>query len=398
MKFHFRPSRTQPPATAKKRRYTLARLGTPRVYKKKFLERIPEIDLSSLFDTQSVPLLREESKKRGKRSFLAWLGGLFQRSKKRGQRPPKSAAMLGGLLAAAVTVTLISGGGALLPFILRYSGSYITVTVPDLTSLTYSQALNTYGGDFNFAVELTENLGAKAGDIISQAPRGGVTRRLYSKDDKLTLSLTVCKEAEAIFMSELSGMSLRDATLTARNLGMAVNVTEEYSSSVPEGQVIRSSPPAGSPLSTGDTVSLTVSLGKKINYAALPDLIGMSESAAVSHLQRFGFKVESISYSPSQAPVGCVIAQEPPKGASVPSGSAVSLTVSLGESHRSRYVPDLYGMSREEAELELRQCGLVLGGVYSLSEGEGSGVVKQDPSAGTLISSAIVSVDIYLGQ
>ena len=62
-------------------------------------------------------------------------------------------------------------------------------------------------------------------------------------------------------------------------------------------------------------------------------------------------------------------------------------------------MPSLYGLTLDEARERLADCGLVLGNVYAAPSYEKKGtVVAQSPSAGSVISSALVSVDVYVGS
>ena len=54
----------------------------------------------------------------------------------------------------------------------------------------------------------------------------------------------------------------------------------DYSDSVEQGNVISQSPSANASASEGDTVTITVSQGKKVSYAKMPNVIGLTEDAA----------------------------------------------------------------------------------------------------------------------
>ena len=78
-------------------------------------------------------------------------------------------------------------------------------------------------------------------------------------------------------------------------------------------------------------------------------------------------------------------------------GTAVSFTVSAGYQFNERKVPDLYGLTLSEATQKLAECGLIPGNVYAVASSEPSGtVVAQSPKAGTAITSAVTTVEIYI--
>ena len=403
MKYSFKPSISskQINKSIHKKVYRLAGYEALRRYREKFISPIPLIDLAKLFEELERPLLAPpEEKERISflKTFLLWLSNKFRKKNKRAiaEKQPRLA-MLSGILCAALTVTLLSAVLSLLPFVAEYSGKYTVVEIPDFTALSYEDIVNFSDERFSFVIDLEENPDRESGDVISQTPKAGAIRRLYSNDERLTVTLKVCRQDELFIMEDLRNTKARDAILTLRNEGMRVTVTEEYSDDHPYGTVIESSPSCGEALARGENVSLRVSLGKKISYVSLPKLLGLSESEAISKLEALGFNIGEIDYSPSDSPSGVVISQSPVP-ASLPYGSTVSFTVSLGSTSHSRVVPDLYGMTLTEAQDALKAVGLVIGRVYYLGESSSdSKVVKQTPAFGVQISSSLVSVDVYLG-
>ena len=77
----------------------------------------------------------------------------------------------------------------------------------------------------------------------------------------------------------------------------------------------------------------------------------------------------------------------------------MDVTVSLGQITEQKKVPDLYGLTKEEAISKLSEVGLVLGNVSSVVSGAPSGtVITQSVAAGTTITSSITSVDVGISQ
>jgi eukaryotic-like serine/threonine-protein kinase len=107
------------------------------------------------------------------------------------------------------------------------------------------------------------------------------------------------------------------AAITAGGLVPAQSQT--YSSTVPSGQVIASSPASGTQVAFGSTVTVTVSQGPK--PVTIPPLIGQSLSSAVSALQALGLKVAS--YGPGSS--GIVVYASPSAGTSVLPGTTVTV-------------------------------------------------------------------------
>ncbi len=108
------------------------------------------------------------------------------------------------------------------------------------------------------------------------------------------------------------------AAITAAGLVPAEN--KVYSSSVPTGQVIGTSPdPSVGPVPFGSTVTVDVSLGPK--PVTIPSLIGHSVSSAIDQLQALGLTVTT--YGPSSAAI--VVYCSPGAGTSVLPGTTVTL-------------------------------------------------------------------------
>jgi serine/threonine-protein kinase len=97
----------------------------------------------------------------------------------------------------------------------------------------------------------------------------------------------------------------------------------DASSPIAAGQVLASSPTAGSRLKRGKTVTFTVSLG---NQAPVPDVSSKSVSDATAILEAKGFHVVVSSQTVPGSVDGQVAAQAPPANAVVARGATVTLT------------------------------------------------------------------------
>ena len=98
-------------------------------------------------------------------------------------------------------------------------------------------------------------------------------------------------------------------------------------SSKPKDTVIAQSPAAGVTAETGTTVTLTVSSGAK--PVVVPKVVGQTQGQAVDALTSLGLK-PALHNVPSSQPAGSVVAQNPPAGTEVDKGSKVTLNVSTG--------------------------------------------------------------------
>jgi beta-lactam-binding protein with PASTA domain/tRNA A-37 threonylcarbamoyl transferase component Bud32 len=113
----------------------------------------------------------------------------------------------------------------------------------------------------------------------------------------------------------------------------------------------------------------------------VPDVVGLTESEARDELEAVELDAETES-RPSRKPEGQVIAQDPEAGATAHEGDTVTIIVSGGP--RETEVPNLEGLTQEEAEQELEDARLELGNVTeeASEDVEEGRVVSQSPRAG----------------
>ena len=115
-----------------------------------------------------------------------------------------------------------------------------------------------------------------------------------------------------------------------------------YSDDVPAGGVAETSPAVGQEVRTGTAVS--VSLSKGPAPVAVPDVKGLSRSAAESALKSAGLKVARVDEGfISTTPKDHVFGILPAPGTEVTRGTEVVIQVST-----ALEVPDIVGMSQEE--------------------------------------------------
>lgn len=147
-----------------------------------------------------------------------------------------------------------------------------------------------------------------------------------------------------------------------------------------------------------------------VRSAAVPDVSGMGQEAAVAAVESAGFKAEVESAFDPDAVPGTVVQQDPKGGETAVVGSTVFLGVSAevgagtGEEDEleegEALVPDVIGLTRAQAIAELNRNGLgfAASSVYSDSEPEGL-VFNQTPAPGVVASEgAEVGILVSLGR
>jgi serine/threonine-protein kinase len=118
---------------------------------------------------------------------------------------------------------------------------------------------------------------------------------------------------------------------------------------------------------------------------AVPPVKGLSEQEARERLEKAGLRFEVRTRESPEEETGQVLEQSVAGGDEVREGSKIILTVS--ERPQVARVPDLVGLNYAEAEGELEQAGLLLGGVREVtSETAPEGVIlSQHPQAGSTL-------------
>ncbi len=119
---------------------------------------------------------------------------------------------------------------------------------------------------------------------------------------------------------------------------------------------------------------------------SVPDVVGLTQSAAASAIVAAGLTVGSvIQQASTTVPSGTVISQNPAAGASVAPGSAVDLVVSSGPAPVT--VPNVVGLTQSAATSAITEAGLTVGQItQQASETVPAGtVIRQNPAAGTSV-------------
>lgn len=193
-----------------------------------------------------------------------------------------------------------------------------------------------------------------------------------------------------------------DALARLQKAGLEPRVFNDYSERVRRERVISQYPEPGGRLPRGATQVLMVSSGpaEPSAFVPLPDVVGRPEAEALEVLQRAQLSAQVVhEYSPS-VPAGIVLGQLPDPGALIAEeerrGPAPWLWIAIGAAllllagllfllfGRQVTVPDVTGMTAEQAETRLASVGLESGSVTATESAEVAQgtVVGQNPAAG----------------
>ncbi|WP_404288337.1 Stk1 family PASTA domain-containing Ser/Thr kinase [Glutamicibacter arilaitensis] len=187
-----------------------------------------------------------------------------------------------------------------------------------------------------------------------------------------------------VAVPEVKNLSENDATRLLNDATFKVDVEHEFSDDIDENKVTRTDPDNGTNLPKDSTVKLFISDGSEDR--SIPEsLENQSEVAARDAIREAGLVVGEVSRKNHPSiPTDWVIGTSPELGSKVKAGSTVDLILSTGMVK----VPDVSGMSREEAEeaLTADDVGLRAQFVEIESDSEPGTLFLQEPVSGTEVA------------
>lgn len=129
----------------------------------------------------------------------------------------------------------------------------------------------------------------------------------------------------------------------------------------------------------------------------VPDVRNLLLVDATAQLQAIGLQVQSVNERSSTVPKDAVIRQDQPPGSNVSPGSTVTLTVSLGANVT---VPNVVDVRVADAQAKLQDAGLQTKLVNEPSDAINKGfVIKSNPPAGTLVAfGTTITLTVSTGQ
>lgn len=232
--------------------------------------------------------------------------------------------------------------------------------VPNLIGLSRDQAADALKSEGlalgNIITRRTEEW--IAGTVIDQKPeRGKMIRPGSSVSLVLAQAPPPPEPALMIEIPNAVGMSVRAARANIEALGLQVvqrerNVTD----STKIGVVIEQHPMAGMSLKKGTTVELVIGTEPTVQKATVPNMVGLSMQKALDALRNVGLQLGRRDPETSPRPPGIILRQNIAAGEKVALGSEVNLVYASWPR-----VPNMVGLSMQEALDALRNAGLQLG-------------------------------------
>lgn len=203
--------------------------------------------------------------------------------------------------------------------------------------------------------------------------------------------------AEKLELPDFKGMTLDEAQDTIVNSDIEIVVEkEEKDETAKAGTILSQDPKPGSKVKTNSTVKVILSAGS--NQFELPSVVNQREAAAQTTLTNLGLKVSVRPEASETIASGYVISQTPEAGNKVSKDSFVTIYVSSGKDETVVKVPNLIGLSLEDAKTSLLDNKLVWGSIiYTTNEKPVNTVISQEIKPGKEVKEK-TSIDLRVSQ
>lgn len=193
---------------------------------------------------------------------------------------------------------------------------------------------------------------------------------------------------------KVTGLTYTEAKKILKDAGFKIKIGERIDDSEEEvGTVLRQSPSANENAKVGTYVILDVVVEKG---KTIPDVTGLTQSEAREVLDRLGIEIGTVSRENSDSvKEGEIISQYPEAGSSAKNVKQIDIIISDGA--ESVKVPNLYGLTRAQAQSSLEDAGLTLGKVLNGTGGTLNTVVAQSKAQGTSVKKG-TAIDITISK
>lgn len=211
------------------------------------------------------------------------------------------------------------------------------ISIPDVVGMSLADAEEMIE-EAGFSVRYTEKESQEyeKDQVISQKPEA-----LEEAKKGTIVKLVISSGTKQLEIPDVRGTSKEQATSTLNAAGFTnIQYAYEYSESVTEDYVIRTSPTSNDLAKSEDAIMVYLSRGKEVSTSKVPNLVSLSEDQALQELKAAGLNPGQIRYSYSDTvEKGYVISQDIKAYEEVEEGSSVIFTVSEGPEEKEEPTP-----------------------------------------------------------
>lgn len=255
------------------------------------------------------------------------------------------------------------------------------VVVPQAqTFVEYEETDENLCNDFedislNCSVEWKTNDDIERGTLLSQSV---ASNSVVSPGTSIVL--TYSNGPSTSVFPNLSGQDLEESKETLYNMGITVSdVKEVDDNTVPAGRIVSTSIEPGTQVNNGTEVSIQISNGTTV----APDWVGQTKEFVEADAQSKNLEVSFETVESTDVAPGIVINQSVAAG-EVIKDSSVKVTIAKAPETTSVAIPDVVGLTEEEAVSQLAASGFtnITISVVESSEASEKLVVDVAPGAG----------------
>ena len=298
-------------------------------------------------------------------------------TKKSSKKPKYNWNSFTGTVIFTLIAILMFVGGAML-FIVKVidpfgSPNNSKISVPNLVGLYYDEVINSLEYyEYNIvAGEYLYNEEYAQGQIISQTPEAN--RSVSSKQE---IVVDISRGGKSFKLADYSGKEHHDVEIELREKGIITILEGVFNDLYPAGQVVYTSPVAGSSVIQNDKVTVYYSLGSSADKTTVPNIVGMTEYEAFEAIDNAGLIAGTPVYMPDEAPKGQIIYQTIAPNSMVARGTTILYHVSTGPNGGNQPTEKGYGVSIDPYPDDPIKRKIYYSVVFAEAEGEINVTVK----------------------
>ncbi len=237
---------------------------------------------------------------------------------------PSYYAVKGALISAFIVIVVVLG----LCFFRGCSSSQASdVDVPDYIGKNIVEVQENNTHNFYFEIKSKFDDTKEIGVILDQDPDPSSMK----VKEGATITLTVNGTDTNVTAPYVLNSKEKDAIDAIKAKNLVPHIIYVENTKTPEGNVVNVFPNAGAELTIGSTVYVYVANGARAENVVIPDVTGLSASAATEKLDDLGLTVEVTYDEQSKEPKDTVLTQSPLQYCQVASGSKVHIVASAGK-------------------------------------------------------------------
>ncbi|WP_131539851.1 PASTA domain-containing protein [Pedobacter nototheniae] len=210
------------------------------------------------------------------------------------------------------------------------------------------------------------------------------------------------KHGEGLNVPLVKGLSFEQAVAKLKDAGLKYEVDSVYIMDQPPGLVIDQDPDANTFVKDNRTIYLTINTAKTPN-TKFPDIGFKTLREAVAIIESARLKLGDTTYKPDvskdvvlQASFG---GQPIQVGQSLPVGSRIDLVLGDGRGSEEVDIPQLIGLTVDEAKFSLKGSMLSLGNIIyegQITDSANAVITKQDPMPADSVTKVTIGTRINI--